>query len=474
MKNRNWKVVYSSYEGVEKRAVEFVARELGGLILRDPGVYSVHALAVEKAGTPLDRNAVVIGTYSGNDVLRRFLSPADVPAGGYCVRIIDNPDAEGCQLVLVAGDTPAATLWGAIDFIDDGLPAIAPKHDGHTFMADLFEDPPRLAPYESRRAPRSKVRSVFFWGHTVDDLESHFATLARLRFNEVIIWNEYPPVNAADIVACAHSWGISVLWGYSWGWSTDCRKIDFEALDALEDAIVDEWRRVWRPLGGDGIYFQSFTELSQDSINGHPVADMVVSLVNAVCARILAEEPSLRIQFGLHATSVWSRMATIDKTDRRIEIVWENLGGFPYNTCMPTDRARDFAFTQEVLAQDRPAGLVFKCQAMLDWSRNRFNHQPGQYIFGNAGAAALAEDCANLDQIWRRYCHDWLMDGRLAYDIVRLAQSRKGVPVTLNLVGNFVGPIHFPTALVAELFWSADEPYEAILSRVLKRAYIRA
>ena len=27
MTNRNWKVVFSSYEGVEKRAVEFLSRE---------------------------------------------------------------------------------------------------------------------------------------------------------------------------------------------------------------------------------------------------------------------------------------------------------------------------------------------------------------------------------------------------------------------------------------------------------------
>ncbi len=472
MKNRNWKIVYSSYEGVEKRAIEFVSRELGERIARDPGIYSIHVLAVEGVGAPLDRNAVVVGTYADNPVLRRFLSRDDVPADGYCVRIVDNPDAEGCQLVLVAGDTPQAVLWGAVDFIDDGLAAIAPKHDGHTFMTDLFEDPPHLAPYESRRAPRTKVRSVFFWGHTVDDYQAHFAALARLKFNEVIIWNEYPPLNSADIVACAHSWGISVVWGYSWGWSTNCTDVDFSKLGSLEDVIVDEWRRVWRPLGGDGIYFQSFTELSQDSINGHPIADTVVALVNAACGRILEEEPHLRIQFGLHATSVRSRMDMIAKTDPRIEIVWENCGGFPFNTTQTMDREGDLAFTREILAQDRPAGIVFKCQAMLDWSRGRFNHLPGPYLLGNAGPAVLSEDIAMLSQIWRRYAHDWLLNGEVAYDIVRLAQSRAAHPVTLNLVGNLVGPVQFPTALVSELFWSADEPYRAILDRVLRRAYL--
>ena len=43
------------------------------------------------------------------------------------------------------------------------------------------------------------------------------------------------------------------------------------------------------------------------------------------------------------------------------------------------------------------------------------------------------------------------------------------MPVTLNLVGNLVGDIHFPTALCAELFWSTAEPYETIRDRVLRR-----
>ena len=52
----------------------------------------------------------------------------------------------------------------------------------------------------------------------------------------------------------------------------------------------------------------------------------------------------------------------------------------------------------------------------------------------------------------------------------RMAQAEKDVPVTMNLVGNLIGDIHFPTALCAELFWSADEPYETIVDRVLRRA----
>ena len=473
MKNRNWTIVYSSYAGVEKRAVEFLSAELGNYILRDPGIYSVHALACVKAGEEFAGNAVVLGRWSENALLRRLIRKEEVPENGYLVRVTDNPDAPGCQLVLIAGDTPSAVLYGAVDFIDDGLAAITPLYDGHHFTTDIFEEP-RLKPYESRRAPQSTVRSVFFWGHTVDDYEQHFANLARLKFNEVIIWNEFPPVNAADIVACAHSWGIAVIWGFSWGWSTNCNDVDFAALDKLEDHIVDEWRAVWKPLGGDGIYFQSFTELSTDTIDGHPVAETVVNLVNSVCARILAESPHERIEFGLHATSVRAHLDQIARTDSRIEIIWEDCGGFPYKTTPPFDPKGAMAFTEEMLAMHHPMGLVFKCQAMLDWSRNRFNHQPGPYIFGRAGRKVLEEDERMLAQIWRYYTRDWLMHGAFAYELAKRIHAEPGRKVTMNLVGNLVGEIHFPTALCSELFWNTEEPYEVILDRVLRRRYSSA
>lgn len=470
MKNRNWKIVYSSFEGPQKRAVEVISREIGSMILRDPGIYSIYSLPCFRAGgCALDGNAIVIGRVEENSVLARFLRRDDVPAGGYLVRIIDNPDAPGCRLVLIAGDTPAAVLWGAFDFIDDGIPAISPLFDGHNFESDIFEGDAPLNPYESRRSPLSKVRSVFFWGHTVDDYEKHFENLARLKFNEVIIWNDYPPVNARDVVECAHSWGIAVIWGFAWGWSIDCTKFDLDTLEAVGDKVVDDWRNVWKPLGGDGIYFQTFTETSNTMIGGKPIAEVVTEFVNATCARILAESPDERIEFGLHATSVRTYMSCIGRVDPRIEIIWEDCGGFPYKTVLPYDPEATEAFTLEMISQGRPMGLVFKCQAMLDWSRNRFNHQQGPYIFGRAGEAILRQDIESLEQVWRHYAVQWRERGEFAYRLAKLIHEKGRGQVTMNMVGNLVGPIHFPTALCAELFWSTDESYSAILSRIARR-----
>lgn len=102
------------------------------------------------------------------------------------------------------------------------------------------------------------------------------------------------------------------------------------ALHALEDSVVDTFVRHYAALPGDGIYFQSFTETAEEEHDGQIIADVVVRWVNRVCARILTLKPDLELQFGLHATSVRNRMASIAAVDPRIRIVWEDCGAFPY------------------------------------------------------------------------------------------------------------------------------------------------
>jgi hypothetical protein len=342
--------------------------------------------------------------------------------------------------------------------------------DGHRYRSKVFEQP-RLGRYESRRAPRTPIRSVFTWAHVIDDYRAYFRNLARLRFNEVILWNNQPPVNARDVVECAHSWGINVLWGFAWGWSTNCRNVDMDRLGQLEDDILREWRTVWKPLGGDGIYFQSFTELSQEDIGGKSIAATVVELVNRVAARIREESPGLRIVFGLHASSVRNRLDEIDKTDPSIEILWEDCGGFPFNYGKPFDPAGADSLVDAILAEERDVGIVLKCMLLQDWTR--FVYQAGPYLLGCASPAVIEEDARTADELWRPYRADWQRMGRVAYDVVRRVQAaRPGRPSALNTAVNANGHVHFPFALVAELFWSADEPYEVLAERVMRRVWV--
>lgn len=469
-KDRQWKIVYGTADGPEGRALELLSSELGSVYVRDPGVYTLHVLPCERAGSgcvPAATNAFLLGTVKSNPELAARVKPGEVPSGGYLVKTVD-----GGRKVVIAGDTPAAVTWAVSDFLEDGLAALAVEHwDGLRYRSQIFERP-ALGRYESRRAPKTPVRSVFTWGHVIDDYRAYFRNLARLKFNEVVLWNNRPPVNAKEVSDYARSWGISVLWGYSWGWTTDCRQIDFDRLDELEDAIVDEWRGTWRPLGGDGIYFQSFTELGTGTVGGHSIAEAVVGLVNRVAKRIRAESPRERIVFGLHASSVKDRLPEIDKTDPSVEIYWEDMGGFPYNYGKRFDPAPAQTLNDRILAEDRSVGLVFKGMLTQDWKR--FAYQAGPYVLGCASESTIAEDARVADELWQPYLADWHLRGKTAHDAIRRIQSaRPGRPAALNAAVNANGDVRFPFALVAEMFWDASEPYDAIVNRVLRRAWIR-
>ena len=468
---RDWKIVSGSLEGPEYRAVQLVNAELGRFLVRDAGVYAIHTLPVVRAGDsrPIPgRNEVIIGTPENNPRLAGYVARSEIPANGYCVRAFEG---ENGKVIAIAGDTPEAVLYGAVDFVEDGLPALAARLGNGIVMPDYtFDGRAFRTRYESRRAPRTRIRSVFTWGHVISDYQEYFRNLARLKLNEVILWNDYEPLNAREIVACAHSWGIKVIWGFAWGWTTgQCReaKLDDESLKRLENDIVSAWRDTWGRLPGDGIYFQSFTETRADNHGGRTIASAVVRLVNATSARIWAERPDQRIIFGLHVTSVRDHLDEIDRTDPRMEIYWEDFGGFPFDVRGGRVlSSADEALASRLSAGERPVGLVYKCQLFQDWKN--FFHQNGPYLLGEAGPRVMSHDVAVTTDPWRGYTNLWLEHGERAHAVTQALQ-RAGKTPALCLAGNFNGPLYYPAALAAELFWSADEPYETIRARVLGR-----
>ena len=77
---RCWKIIYSRYEGLEKKALDLVSAELGSYVSRDAGVYSLYVLPCEKAETAvIDSSAVILGVYSENALLRRYIEESEIP-----------------------------------------------------------------------------------------------------------------------------------------------------------------------------------------------------------------------------------------------------------------------------------------------------------------------------------------------------------------------------------------------------------
>ena len=474
----DWRVVYGTVEGPEGRALETLVRAMGPLMLRDPHTTTAHVLPLEPAGRPVSaaasvgerrvkKNVIYVGTRADNCELASRVAVADVPKGGYCVRATVE---DGSRVVLLAGDTPSAALWATFDFLDVGIPemceAMTKKSQRLCYRSAFFDEPGTNAvPYERRTAPETSVRSVFAWGNVVDDYRSFFREMARSRFNRVILWNEFPPVNAQEVVACAHGWGIAVYWGFAWGWSYgDCAFSKTDDLKGLADGIVREWRETWKPLGGDGIYFQSFTEQSRRTINGRSIASMVVEVVNDAAGRIKAEAPGLDLVFGLHADSVREDLADIAKTDPRLEILWENCGDFPY---LEWSREDPTPLAKRALALTDRVGFVWKWQTRIDWTHAV--HQAGPYLLGCAGDGLLARDRAATAPRHLACDEKWQQDGHRAWEHIRTLRSGGRAPCEFNAVAEYNPPFSFATLCQAELFWNASDPWERIVRRVRLR-----
>ena len=475
----SWKVVYSSSDGPQGRALEVLTERLGRYFLREGHLSTALVLPLEKDGGEVvngKRGMIVVGMPAENVTLRGLLCgqgtgrPADcgVPKGGYLVKTLHT---NGLNIVLIAGDTPEAVLWATFDFLDVVAPMLERKLSSpHGRYAGMFFRAKKIPGFECRRQPQTPVRSVFSWGHVVDDHRATFRAMARARFNRAILWNDQRVVNAREVVACAHSWGVKVFWGFSWGWTlsgSDTKSLDLEQLAA---GIVDEWRRVWRPMGGDGIYFQSFTETGKSTIGGRPIPDAVTELVNAVARRIRAESPETEIVFGLHSNSMKRDGAAeaIARVDPALEILWENCGGFPFWEADGKVSPPDVKFCDQILALNPSVGLVWKAQLRMDWA----NYVPpaGPFMLGCAGASLLERDRTVTEPRMASFDEDWIANGKLAWNLVRHIRSGKHPPKELNAVAEYNPPYSFATHCQAELFWDSNDPWEEIAARARMRA----
>ncbi len=448
---KNWCIRLS---GVSAGQAKFALKEISALVFS----YTRRAPAVCHADT-------------GDNTILLSVNRDDAPLNGYRLRV--HAPKDGRQLVSITGADAAALQNGCMDFCGRFLSqaSLSRKTADPYYIRPLFSEE-FLPPADSTSAPRILRRGLWTWGLAVYDWRGYLENMARLKLNELILWNDYAPVNGREIVSCAHELGIRVLWGYAWGWDTTMR------LDTSSEAtnrIVGTYERQYASLGGDGIYFQSFTETSSETLDGVLIADAVVDFVNRTARELLKRHPGLRLQFGLHADSVKNHTECIAKVDPRIEIIWENCGGFPYHSC--PDVVGDFeetrAFTQKLLSL-RPGagtGAVFKGMTQLDWQR--FVHQSGPEVLGCAGEDEIAARLPAVRRIWRYIAGEWLDHGALALDILDLYAGYGNAAVnSLVEAGLFEREIPLPAALYAELCWDCGQDWQRLVRETVQRADI--
>ena len=421
----------------------------------------------------LDTNGlrcIYIGTKESNPYIRQH-SPFNLTEPESYGILVEN------DTVLIEGCDDAGVLYGALDFYHKYVVEIEHPHNDNTYWRNPFEKE-TLPPFSYTSAPCVRERGLWTWGHVIYDYKGYLDNMMRLKMNRVIIWNDFAPVNARDIVEYAHDRGIRVIWGFSWLWDVNCNQFDLNALEGASEQILATYERQYANIGGDGIYFQTFTELSKEHIGGVLIAKAAAELVNRTAAMFYEKYPNLELQFGLHATSVKDRLEFIAQVDPRIRIVWENCGAFPF-AYIPRqvehfDETK--AFVNKIAhlrGSDDRFGAVTKGLVKLDWLT--FEHPTAPQCIGVSSRLVQEDRIVRKARIWRYIQAYWLSYAEKALEMVReMYLAKKGDLLLCALVedGMFERNIMYPVALYAEMLWDCNADIGELQTRVALRSYV--
>ena len=478
MKQTEWKILYDKYDGLEKKAVDLLSKEAGRYLIREDNLYRIYVLPCEKSGAKIEESAIVVGLWQESETVKKYVKKEEVKPNGYLVKVIKNPDNENGRIVVITANDERELFYGAVSFIDDYIPANAPAHGSVRLTQFIFDEPMKEWTYSETTC--NKTRGVFTWGHPINDYRAYIDNMARLKLNQLIIWNDYMPVNVREVIDYAHSYGIEILFGYAWGWIDGCNKItDISSarLTEIKEQILRHYEENYAQINCDGIYFQSFTERRDEYIGGRLIAEAVTTLVNETAAELLSKYPNLKLQFGLHASSVKNRLNEIAKVDKRVEILWEDCGVFPYSYYPEVNDEKQFEetldFTKKILTLrgEAPVGLVFKGAMVLDW--NKFVHQSGRFVLGNNAGAIVENDQRIREGAWRIFSAEWMQYGNYAKRMLEFIKENALGDVNMCMAGMFDGGIYLPQALCAQMFRTVDFEYGEILKRVARRGYVK-
>lgn len=437
--------------------------------------FLTYTLVCESTESP-DRgcNRLVIAV--GNDpILKDYTEKGifvnETRKEGYSIRVFH--ETEGKTTAVIQGADENGLLYGVDDFIHFYIGGKA-RYQGYIYSgpARLFMD--EMPEWEIHSAPAVENRGLWTWGHVIHDWKGYIDNCALWKFNTVIVWNDFLPINASDICEYAHTRGIRIVWGFTWCWGEQVDPNDPKQLAKWKERVLDTYERDYADCG-DGIYFQTFTETSETSIGGKPIAELAVDWVNSIAGELLERHPGLWLQFGLHATSIRERAEVLAKTDERITIVWEDAGGFPY--AYEPSRQEEFPDTmkyQEILTSLRGNkeryGAVLKGFSLIDW-KNEFEHQQGTFLLGEADPRFL-ESWAEKKKLFFDWAKGWWICGApLFREFLDRTVSKPLLECTVTaLVEDSAWEVKQWTAvcLFAEMLWDTTTPVNELIRKVLQ------
>ncbi len=444
----NWTILYDRYS----YAVEMTYSAVMDYMVNT----SINCMKLQDAGRSLakENNIIYIGACG------EYPAPKD----GYRLKSLITK--WGTQVVILTGCDLVNTVYAAVDFKEKYLVKAmnADVHNGPYFFRRPFVD--LMPEIDVSFTPVVKMRSLWTWGYVIYDYKRYIDNMVMLKLNCLILWNDFPPENAKQIVDYAHERGVKIIWGYSWGWDTNCAQVDVKNLEKISDEAIRAYQEQYADLGGDGIYVQAFTESVGEKIGDVIVAEAVTDLVNMTAKKLLELYPDLYIQFGLHAPPVKNRLEYIANIDPRVLVFWEDCGAFPYSYIPKNVKNFDetVAFTEKLKRlRNGGFGAMFKGMTCLDWTT--FEHRPGTFILGAASKGVIKERTAEKQKFWKYIQAYWISNAKYLYEMVKVF-DKDDVVGALVEDGMLESGIWFPVALYAEMLWDTESTVDEILSRV--------
>lgn len=411
---------------------------------------------------------IYIGTKSDNPYIAKESGKTLSRKEEYYINVSDDR-------VIIEGYDDAGVLYGCVDFYNKYIVKFENRDIAGAYFLDIFKQD-KLPEFDYTSYPAVQNRGIWTWGHVIYNYKSFIDNMMKLKLNPIIIWNDFVPVNAEEMISYAHSCNVKVIWGFSWMWDTNCSLVDMDSLYDGIDGILDKYEKEYSHLNVDGIYFQSFTEVKTDKIGDVLVADAVTSFVNETASRFFEKFGEMELQFGIHATSVREKLNYIKNVDPRIRLYWEDCGSFPFSY-IPKDvetyeETKEFMKGTTHLRENEKFGAVTKGLVWLDWSE--FEHLPGSFYIGKCTKPVAHNRVDRKNKIWRYIQAHWLTNADKAYDMVRtLADEMNGDLYITALVedGMFEENIMYPVALYSEMLWDTNCDLKEMMSQVALRSY---
>ncbi len=429
-------------------------------------VYQTYCKGVEKVYAAMQTKLpyVLVCDAKEDESFSTIYVGLDQKMEGYKIDV-QEPIGERQRIEIIAQDE-TNLLYAASDFKNLYLPAA--KFNSGDNVVDFyekktFENP--LLPFHYATKPKIAQRGLWTWGYTIYDYKKYIDNMVTLKLNTLIIWNDFVPVNISDVITYAHSCGVKLYLGFAWGWDTNCAVNDISDTSALTKAVVEKYEKEYNMLPCDGIYFQSFTELCRDDIDGVNIAEAVTNFVNNTAHEIFKTKPNLELLFGLHATSVFNDIDVFKGVDPRISIIWENVGATPYHNS--PDYLENFEETVSLnrrLQSLRSGGFgaVLKSNYRLDWST--FEHHEGPFVLGMCEPELVERKLAEKKSMHKKIQADWIKNAKYAHELIKDFNEDAMVTV-LAEDGPFEAFISYPVALYAQMLWDSGRSLEEIMHK---------